>query len=512
MNRFRTTLCRYSRVLLLPVLFCFLFFNEAVSNPVTATQGFQTDQEAPRLPNRGLLFADLDTSRSRVLVLKRDGLWEYSMENSSWRFLDSLSALPQDINEYEFGYDAVNDNLKLWHRGVGTVYEVDPEDYIIKRLDDSHVHRNQFAHQPFIKDGTIYAFGGYGYWLWKNYITYYNADLEEWNIQNVHPESDVPDPRVPETGIYIPSLNAFYVFGGSLPDERNRADDQFTGRTDLNDIWKFSFDDNTWEKVGDVSANYNYYRGSSNRRYGNINKISGSFYSASSMIWYIPTATEGRGDLVNLIPVDLSTGEIMNPILLESGLNPDEFLPASFHFDQQDNKVIIVGLKKITETESYPIEVVSFAEDSLLARLEAQPQTSDRSPFLYAGGFLLLCFVLLLLYWKRRTGIPYGLNSMHTIRDNFKHLDWLNKQEKKLLEVLLDADSYLETSELEERIWDEIDNYDYRRKLRNETINAINRKFKRHYNTSSDLINRIKDPEDNRRYLYGINKENIRER
>lgn len=512
MNRFRTTFPRNSRLLLLPVLFCFLFPIAAESYPESEAPITRNDQDAPQLVNGGLLFADLDTSRSRVLVLKIDGLWEYNLNNKAWRYLDSLRALPQQINEYEFGYDAENDNLKLWNRGVGTVYKIDPVDFSITRLDDSHVHRNQYSHQPFFRDGTIYAFGGYGYWLWKNYITYYNTELEEWNIQNVRPESRVPEPRIPKTGIYVPEQDAFYLFGGNLPDERNRADDQFTGRTVLNDIWKFSFDDNTWSNLGTVPSEYDYYKGSSNRRYGNINKISGSFYSASSMTWYIPTATEGRGDLVNLIPVDLSTGKILTPIVLESGLNPDEFLPASFHFDQQEREVIIVGLKKITETDRYPIQVVSFSEDSLLTGMGTSSVTSDRSPLLYAGGFLLLCFVLLLMYWKRRTKVPRNLNSLHTIRDDFRQLDWLNNQEKKLLEVLLESETYMETNEMEERIWDEIDNYDYRRKLRNETINAINRKFRRYYDTSSDLIGRIKDPEDNRRFLYGINEENIRER
>lgn len=457
--------------------------------------------------SRGLLFADLDTTRNRMLVLLEDGLWEYGLSDKTWSFQDSLSSLPLEVKDYEFGYDSVNDVIKLWHRGVGTLYEVDPDSYTISRLDDSHVHRNQFSHQPFIRNGTVYAFGGYGYWLWKNYITYFNTALEEWNIQNVHPESVVPEPRIPETGIYIPFEDAFYFFGGYLPENKNRADDQFTRRLKPNDVWKFTFEDNTWTKLGSVPADYEYYQGTSNRRYGRINKISGSFYSDSSRIWYIPTALEGRGDLVNFVPVDLISGKILTPIVMDSGLNSDEFLPASFHFDRRNGKVIIVGLKKITETERYPIEIVSFEEDSLLFRIHDRSETSIGSRFIYAGGFLLLCFVLLLVYWKRRTGMPVYLESINKIGDDFTQSAWLNNQEKKMLDVLLESETFLETSELEEQIWDDIDNYDYRRKLRNETINAINRKFRKHYNTGSELISRIKDPEDNRRYLYGINKE-----
>ncbi|NGP76542.1 hypothetical protein G3570_07855 [Balneolaceae bacterium YR4-1] len=462
--------------------------------------------------NRSLLFTDLDTTRNRMFILLEDGLWEYRLNNKTWRFQDSLSSLALEIEDYEFGYDTVNDKIKLWHRGVGTLYEVDPDTYEITRRDESHVHRNQFSHQPFFRHGTVYAFGGYGYWLWKNYITYFNNDLEEWNIQNVHPQSEVPEPRIPETGIYIPFEDAFYFFGGYIPEDKDRADDQFTRRLEPNDVWKFSFEDDNWTKLGSVPAAYEYYRGSKNRRYGRINKVSGSFYSDSSKIWYIPTASEGRGDLVNFVPVDLKSGKILTPIVLDSGLNSDEFLPANFHFDQRNGKVIIVGLKKITKTDSYPIEIVSFAEDSMLSGIQDRSETSIRSQFLYAGGFILLCFVLLLLYWKRRSRVTVNLDSINKMSDDFKHEDWLNNQEKKMLDVLLKSDTFMETSELEERIWDDIDNYDYRRKLRNETINAINRKFKEHYNTSADLISRIKDPEDNRRFLYGVDEEFIRDR
>jgi hypothetical protein len=55
-------------------------------------------------------------------------------------------------------------------------------------------------------------------------------------------------------------------------------------------------------------------------------------------------------------------------------------------------------------------------------------------------------------------------------------------------------------------VWSDIDNYDYRRKLRNETINAINNKFSKFTNNSELLIQRQKDPNDNRRYLYEIGK------
>jgi len=64
-----------------------------------------------------------------------------------------------------------------------------------------------------------------------------------------------------------------------------------------------------------------------------------------------------------------------------------------------------------------------------------------------------------------------------------------------------------ETSELEEMVWPEVDNYDYRRKLRNETIRSINGKVKDMFGVNEDLIIRQRDLEDNRRYRYGVNED-----
>ena len=46
------------------------------------------------------------------------------------------------------------------------------------------------------------------------------------------------------------------------------------------------------------------------------------------------------------------------------------------------------------------------------------------------------------------------------------------------------------------------------KKVRTETINRINHKFKIKYNLSADLIERIRSEEDRRFYKYIINEEN----
>ncbi len=67
-------------------------------------------------------------------------------------------------------------------------------------------------------------------------------------------------------------------------------------------------------------------------------------------------------------------------------------------------------------------------------------------------------------------------------------------------------DRFLDSQEIEELLWSDIESYDYRRRLRNDILKAINRKFEKNHPGVDSIILRKKDPDDNRRYLYGLNK------
>lgn len=482
-----------------------------------STVSAQTDGESlnslkttPTLDQGGFIYADLDSANNRLLVLIKQGLWQYNLRKDNWEFLTTLDSFSEDLNELEFGYDSQNGLLFLWDRGVGTVYEMELQDFTIKQVDRSHPHRNQFNHQPFFKDSTIYTFGGYGYWMWKNYITYYNKDLKEWSIQNVEASSNVPSARVPRTGVYVPSFDEFFIYGGSVPDSENRADDQFTSSLELNDIWKFSFTDNSWQELNQLNQELKYYYGPKFNLFGRINKISSSFYSKKSKLWYIPTVPkDGPNDLVSLTPVDLTNGNVLSPVLLQI-TQTNEFLPTNFLFDKQSETVIFVGVKRISNAKNYPLKVVKVSENTLLGKIESPPLFDNSNKYYYLVGVLVVGLLIFIYLRRDSTTFTFKSKEIPISYADIPKLKWLKDDEKDLLKKLYEAEPYLESQQLDELVWPDIDNYDYRRKLRNDTINSVNEKFQERFNTSLEIINRIKDPNDNRRYLYGLNGESIK--
>lgn len=491
-------------LLVMPILFLGVYNSSAQSanNPTT-----KSNQE-PRFIHGEIIYADVDTANSRLLVVLSDGLWQYKLDSNQWLFLSELESLPNDFSEFEFAYNNKKGVISFWDRGVGRVFEVDPQAYQTTRIDKSHSHRNQFKHQPFIREGNIYAFGGYGYWIWKNYITYYDRELQEWSVQNVDPSSQVPSARVPHTGIYSSSLDEFLIYGGRIPVEKQRADDQYTARHHINDVWRFSFADNSWNKVATIDQRYRFYNPESFIRISRTNGISGSAYSKESDVWYIPTVTEDASDdLMFLTLVHAASGQIGESILLPS-IKSNQIVPINFLFNPSSGNLIIVGIKKITDADQYPVEVIRVSEDSLLTEIQFTESNEN--------GYWI--YVLILLLLAGLSGGFYLKNRFKQKKDRSKgeksftqrqiqQVQWLNSDEKRLLKYLFGNRGYLESMIIDEALWPDIDNYDYRRKLRNDTINSINKKFRKRLSNNVDIIERIKDPDDQRRYLYGLNED-----
>lgn len=465
-------------------------------------------EEVPQFMYGEIVYADIDTVNNRLLIILRDGMWQYDLASEEWEFLSDLEELPDDFHEFEFAYNAEKEMPMFWDRGVGRVFEVESDTFRIKRIDESHSHKNQFKHQPFIKEGTIYAFGGYGYWNWKNYITHYDSELKEWSVQNVNPASEVPRARVPHAGAYSSALGKFYIYGGKMPSQEQRADDHYTTSYEINDIWSFSFKENSWNKMAELDQGYRFYDSQSLRRIRWINGMTSSAFSNESNVWYIPTVGENTSDeLVFLTPIDVVSGQVGKSVLLPS-IESNQILPTNFLFNPNTENLIIVGIKKITDRVEYPIKIVKINEDSLLSELQF-PGSKENYNWLYILILIVLAGLGGTFYLKKRASQKADTHQEKVLLTEEEILKsrWLKSDEKLLLKFLFDNRGYLESMKIDEAVWPDIDNYDYCRKLRNDTINSINKKFRNRLPVDDDIINRIKDPDDKRRYLYGLNEK-----
>jgi hypothetical protein len=79
------------------------------------------------------------------------------------------------INDLVFIQD--NNSGYLMHNSGGVIYKFDGVNF--KRIDESFEFNTQYQSFPFLYNGSIYNFGGYGLFTFKNIITYFNESKRE---------------------------------------------------------------------------------------------------------------------------------------------------------------------------------------------------------------------------------------------------------------------------------------------------------------------------------------------
>lgn len=131
------------------------------------------------------------------------------------------------------------DRYYFVHESCGNVYELYQD--TLKRIDQSFPHHNQFGSAMSVWNGSVYMFGGYGFFQVKNVFTRYVPQVKEWF--EVHIKSkEAPSSR--SAPIFLVEENAFYVLGGM---NQNHLNDEF-----LSDCWKYDFRKKSWEKLGEI--------------------------------------------------------------------------------------------------------------------------------------------------------------------------------------------------------------------------------------------------------------------
>lgn len=464
----------------------------------------------PMMKDHSFIYADIDTASGMIYVLLENGLWGYDLSSDSWRFLDALDGFEHDFSNYEFGFNPRAGVIQLWSRGIGELYTIDPKTYRIRRTDRSFDHRNQFGHFPFYRDSTLYAFGGYGFWEWHNIMVFYNRTLNEWSIQDVDTNSPLPGERVPTTGTFVEANDQLYIFGGG-GTQSDHPDDQNAVRQAYRDIWRFSFDKQKWKRIMTLDQPENMSTGAMlPSRVGKINKKSSSFYLPGEEMWFIPTYNSKQLDnTFYLRPVHLPSQYAKPAIPLDFGLS-SEFIPTNYLYNPNTEKVFFVGIHNLANSDTYPVRIVRMPSDSLTARAGDIPFYASISPLYYLAG---VAAIGAFLFWylgyakNEEEEEEAGLKSLATMLE----ASWLNRKEKRLMKYMHEQNRYMDSHEIEELLWSDVESYDYRRRLRNDTLKSINRKFKKRHPSEDSLILRKKDPDDNRRYLYGLNEGLLKE-
>lgn len=125
--------------------------------------------------------------------------------------------------------------------GSGMVWELTNDS--IKRIDNSFDHKMSYRSDIFVKNDTIFKFGGYGFWSARNFFTYFSETTNEWEFYNINKKSYLP----PGLSHFNSTLvgDFYFVSRGTTIDLHNG-----TEYIDNNNVWRFDFNNKMWTDLG----------------------------------------------------------------------------------------------------------------------------------------------------------------------------------------------------------------------------------------------------------------------
>jgi hypothetical protein len=124
--------------------------------------------------------------------------------------------------------------------GCGPVVEINNQK--IARIDHSFNHKNQYNGNAFSYDNSLYLWGGYGLFTFKNILVKYDFNTHEWGEVTTY--GTLPGKR--SSALQYRTENYLYVFGGYYKNPLNNK----TSISATPTVWRLDLKTTQWEAVG----------------------------------------------------------------------------------------------------------------------------------------------------------------------------------------------------------------------------------------------------------------------
>ena len=158
-----------------------------------------------------LLFAK--SSLGNPILITVDGIYEHKSDWEYFPFSESIFkneiAKLDELNHANFFTKLIRNELYIVSNGAGPVFKKLGNTFI--RIDNSTLHKNQFGGARFVYNDKIHIYGGYGFWSFKNFITFFDENIKQWDLL-YNESSYIPPGRWKP--IYSLINDKVYIFGG----------------------------------------------------------------------------------------------------------------------------------------------------------------------------------------------------------------------------------------------------------------------------------------------------------
>lgn len=442
---------------------------------IVFSQSLTTEEEAFFF-HKGQIISD------SLVVFSNDHVWSYPLNNLSnpvKRPIDNqmLTFEGEDFQKgiRQFKTLAIDDEFYFVENKGGVVFKFENDS--IKRIDRSFTHRMQIASNLFERDSKIFRFGGYGFWSYRNFFTYFSADVGEWEV--VSPTNSNVFPEGIANALIALKNDEIILFGGRKQNPNDLTSSSFQA----NDIWHYDFKREKWKFLGEMMFD--------------IDIIKGVAYLEDEVLVF-----SNDNHLIRILP-------FKNKVQRYKLTSPQYKMIVVYSeiaLFKKDNKYY--SFVKFDNIDK--VELFERNEDEFFGELLDETKLyQDLSPWRY----LLLLLVIPFIHYLRRFIITSKeANLKIIVNENgltYKKVFFdFEPKELEVINLLLDLD-VVHSSEILALVENPNHNYSHNMRTKNQLIDKINYKFKTMLKIDFDLITSEKSQEDKRIIDYRIDKSHF---
>ena len=421
-----------------------------------------------------IFFKDKD---SKIHLLKNN--IDYVFENKKWnKNILSYESSVRDsaIIFYKKGFN--NTNFKpintetktfLILNGGGPVLQIEKDKIV--RIDNSVEQKNQFGAAIFEHNNQLHMSGGYGFWTFKDYTTYFDTATNQWELCVFDPAPKLKPRWKP---IFHKTKNNLYVLGGRASLNENQRIDAA-----IKDVYKVDFQKKSVE-LFELGFNPKIPITSSSLQGFKVNSLKGYLDNLNIAVFDFENNSVTKYDTSELFKNKAQGAPILS--------TKDSLL---FINNKQGYKTI--ELVSIPQALQNPLKTVAiFNLDS--------PGFPYKKMFAFVSAVLIALFLYFLFGYKDYINKLVHHDDQWLYYSNNKIL--ISKDQSRII-GLLEKNGQFSSTELNKII---CKNKSYAKShlthLRQKFIETLNLNYQNLTGFSESLISSTKNPEDKRQIIY----------
>jgi len=368
-----------------------------------------------------------------------------------------------------------NGRLLFTEKNGGAVYEILNDSLV--RLDKSNVINWQKFSSLFVKNDTLYKYGGYGYWTASNVLSYLDPISKGWELIPYNEESPIPISSHSQK--HFIDKDQLYVFGGVHIKEANRLKSILS-----KDVWVLDFKPKKWRFLGTT----NFPEGDPFVMIQNSN----------------PNELELFNPQFGLLRVSIKNNKITeykkNPVYfnvtIEKGLKVFKHQDAYYYYTSKDLDVV---LKKISEQ--------NFILQSTAKTVFYKNKADEIIYFSVAATFVLLTMILWWRFKKKKKRRHTLFVYAHKINYNKKE-SFIAPIEFDLIKAFVKEGS-LESAQVLSMVYNDRLTKSHNEKTKSNTLDTLNLKLSYVLGIQETHIASEKSLEDKRIRVYCLNLPDV---